>query len=351
MCSPAADPHHTLRERLAPVLRAMKRGRAAHAYLLLGPPAGGCAAAGCLLIRAFLCPDRPDEGCGRCRSCLGIGRDAHPDYAAVRPASRSRQVLIEQVRDLETRLSRKPVWGQRRAGLIQEADRMTIQAANAFLKTLEEPPPETLLVLTAAALEGLPETIVSRCQRVYIGEIEPAPRPEWLPELEQAIAALDERAEGQQQQQGRLASIYAPLGAILGILSRLLDECREEPEIPEDADRVLSERMKREGEARSQSRYVARRRAVVEAMAAWYRDALAASLGVMVADEGVVDAGSVAGVARKAEEGRPRGGGLTPDIAENRLASVHELQRDLDRNVQEALAFETCLLKLVSHGT
>lgn len=335
MCSPSADASRIARERLAPILRAMRRGRAAHAYLLLGPAAGGCAVAGHSLVAAYLCPDEPGAGCGRCRSCVGVARDTHPDYAVVRPASRSRQVLIEQIRELEMRLSRRPVWGGRRAGLVEEADRMTIQAANAFLKTLEEPPPETMLVLTAAAPEGLPETIVSRCQRAYVGEIEPAARPEWLPELARALAAIDGGATAGY----RPASIYGPLGAMLSILARLLDECREEPEIPEDAGDALSDRMRREGDARSQSRYIAQRRAMVEAMAGWYRDALALSLGV--ADALSDDPPAPAG------DGSPKAS-LTPADAEHRLAAVHELQRDLDRNIQESLAFETCLLKLVS---
>src|SRR2546423_12044946 len=79
------------------------------------------------------------------------------------PESKSRKILIEQIRELEHGLQMRGAEGRRKVAIIAEADRLQPQAANAFLKTLEEPPANSLLLLLSALPEALPDTIVSRC--------------------------------------------------------------------------------------------------------------------------------------------------------------------------------------------
>lgn len=114
---------------------------------------------------ALLCRDRTEEGaCGACPDCRLLAADSHPNLLRLSPENH--HILIEEVRALQEEFSRKAFAERPRVALVVPADRMTVQAANAFLKTLEEPPPGTHLLLVAHRLSALPVTIVSRCQKV-----------------------------------------------------------------------------------------------------------------------------------------------------------------------------------------
>ncbi len=338
MSSPLFETPAPVRVRIEPILRALEDGRAAHAYLLLGSPIGGREEAARELAAAHLCPTPGPGACGECRSCRAVAAGSHPDLVLVTPVSRTRQILIEQIRDLEIRLQRKPVWGDRRAGVVFEADMMTLQAANAFLKTLEEPSGGTLLVLTAESTQGLVETVVSRCQRVSMGDAA-VPRPEWAAEVESALASM---YEGEASAAACRQRVYSALGRILALLESLRAASKVEAELPDDMDPAAKRRLTQEAEARSLSRYVAERRRLVESLAVWWRDVLAVTLG---AGESLgLEGDRLARIERVAAC-------LTPQDAEHRLAAVHQLQQDLDRNVQETLAMERCLLRLGRDGT
>ncbi len=91
-----------------------------------------------------------------------------------RPESKSRRIVIEQIRDLEHALQMRASNGRRKVAIISDADRLQPQAANAFLKTLEEPPKDSLLLLLSALPEALPETILSRCIAIPLARARPA---------------------------------------------------------------------------------------------------------------------------------------------------------------------------------
>lgn len=125
-------------------------GRLAHAYLLSGPVGCGKAwLAGQLAALMLDCP--PDRVL------------AHPDAHIVQPESKSRRIVIDQIRTLEQSIQRKPLLARTKVAIIHEADRLQPQAANAFLKTLEEPPPGSLILLLSALPEAMLETVLSRC--------------------------------------------------------------------------------------------------------------------------------------------------------------------------------------------
>src|SRR5882672_10055589 len=94
------------------------------------------------------------------------------------PESKSRRILIEQIRELEHGLQMRGAEGRRKVAIISEADRLQPQAANAFLKTLEEPPENSLLLLLSALPEALPDTILSRCITIPLQSNDVEPRPE-----------------------------------------------------------------------------------------------------------------------------------------------------------------------------
>lgn len=137
--------------------RALRQGRLAHAYLLAGPDGAGkrWLAAALAQLAVGGRPGVPGDETG--------GGFAHPDIHVAEPESKLRRIVIDQVRALEKALQLRPAVAPRKVGVILEADRLQPQAANAFLKTLEEPPGDALLLLVTARPEQLLDTVRSRC--------------------------------------------------------------------------------------------------------------------------------------------------------------------------------------------
>jgi len=140
--------------------RSLASGRLAHAYLFSGPDGVGKRLMALALARAIVCHEQ--RGCGDCQACRKIDHRNHPDLHVLEPDGNS--IKIEQVRSLQKDLNLKPLEAPRKICLIEAADSMTLGAANALLKTLEEPRGDTLLILLSAHPNRLLETIRSRCQ-------------------------------------------------------------------------------------------------------------------------------------------------------------------------------------------
>jgi DNA polymerase-3 subunit delta' len=152
--------------------RARASGRVHGAYLIEGPPGSGAYELALWLARLLLCtvsgPD-PCEACPGCRKARldpESGAPLHPDWVLLAPDGAN--LKIEQVRQLQRHLSLVANEGGRRVGLIRDADALTLQAANALLKTLEEPPRGATLILVARGSQGLPPTLRSRTVRLCI---------------------------------------------------------------------------------------------------------------------------------------------------------------------------------------
>ncbi len=144
----------------------LRRGRLAHAYLFLGPQGVGKATLARELAKAVLCRRPRPDACDACESCRRFDADAHPDFHWFAPPEGKRYIVIDDIRELQHTIGLKPVEGGYKAFLIDDAHLMTAEAANAFLKTLEEPPANSLLALIAPTTEGMLDTILSRCQRI-----------------------------------------------------------------------------------------------------------------------------------------------------------------------------------------
>jgi len=164
-------------ERPRAILKAaIRHDRVAHAYLFHGDPAIGKRLTAIRFAQALNCdaPVAPEgssgspepDACGICRSCRDIESLIHPDFMLVEPEREAAnpQIKIEQVREIEQRMIYRPLIGQRKVCLIDEADRLTLGAANALLKTLEEPPDHSLFLLVTSRPSALPATVRSRCQ-------------------------------------------------------------------------------------------------------------------------------------------------------------------------------------------
>ncbi len=152
-----------------PVIRVLQRSleekRIAHAYLFVGPEGVGKKLTAKLLVQAISCERNDFDACGRCSSCRKIEKFSHPDITWVKPGGLSRRIRIDDIRALRHQVSLKAYRaGQRKTFVLTEADRMTAEAGNALLKTLEEPPADSLLILLTSHPSSLFPTIISRCQ-------------------------------------------------------------------------------------------------------------------------------------------------------------------------------------------
>lgn len=149
---------------------ALRHERLAHAYLFHGEASIGKALVATKLAQTLNCEQpaaaNEQDCCGRCRACVQIAARTHPDYFVIEPDRELAvpQIKIEQVREIEQQFIYRPLIGARKICLIDDADRLTIGAANALLKTLEEPPGHGLFILISSRPYALPITIRSRCQ-------------------------------------------------------------------------------------------------------------------------------------------------------------------------------------------
>jgi DNA polymerase III subunit delta' len=158
-------------------------GRMPHALLIQAAHGTGGDELATWVAQLVLCPNAAygtsaaDRPCGSCARCQHVAAGQHPDVSAVRPIEDSQQIRIEQIRELCAELALTSHQGGYKVAIIDPADSLNRFAANALLKTLEEPPPRTLVVLVAAQPSRLPATLRSRCQRI---EVRTPTRPESL---------------------------------------------------------------------------------------------------------------------------------------------------------------------------
>jgi DNA polymerase-3 subunit delta' len=142
-------------------------GKVAHSYIFLGLGGVGKRLTAINFAKALNCPEAKDgEGCDACASCTKIGSFAHPDVSLFEPEKEGGSIGIERIRSLINDINLKSYEGKRKVYIIDEADDMTQEASNALLKTLEEPPPESVIILIARNLNLIFRTIVSRSQIV-----------------------------------------------------------------------------------------------------------------------------------------------------------------------------------------
>jgi DNA polymerase III subunit delta' len=145
--------------------RMIAREKIPHAFLFTGIAGVGKKTAALAFCQALNCLEPVNgEGCGKCRTCRQLIGGNFPDFLSVEPDGQN--IKIEQIRELNRAMGFKPVAGLYRVVLIDKAESMTIEAANSFLKTLEEPPPGNVIILKVKEPLDLLPTIVSRCQKI-----------------------------------------------------------------------------------------------------------------------------------------------------------------------------------------
>lgn len=298
--------------------RAHEQNRIGHAYLISGPP-----------------------GSGKRRFVEQIARLVNPEDGEqihiAEPESKSRRILVDQVRALEHTLQMRAPNGRRKVAAIIDADRLQPQAANAFLKTLEEPPNESLLLLVTALPQALPDTIVSRCIAIPL-----APPEERSATAEEAelVDLLNSAATNSSGVQGA----YRVAQGLQRLLASVREQIQEENATALKAEEARYKNttdgawlVEREDhfKALSESQYVQRRARLVEILYTWWSDVLRAKNGI-ARSELPAARKHTAAIAERL---------TTPEIL-RRIRRAEELRDHLGRNIQEALALEVAFLAL-----
>ncbi len=322
--------------------RSLARGRLGHAYLFAGDQLEELELLARTLAKTLNCENPvkisgvATDCCDECLSCRKIENAAHADIHWARPESKSRIITVEQTRELMQQIQLKPTEAQHKVAVIVGADRLNVQAANAFLKTLEEPPSNSVLILLSTEPSRILETILSRCLRLnFFGdgkrELDSA-EAEWLEKFG-ALAAAEQKS---------LLGRYRLLDVLLQKLGEIrarVDEnmtARSPLEKYDDVEKNLRDKWEDELTAGIEAEYRRRRADLLLLVQFWLRDIW---LHTLAAGNELLNFPKISGaeiVARR----------ISSRQAQENLQTLEQVQRMLHTNVQEALALEVCLLKL-----
>lgn len=324
--------------------RSLARHRLGHAYLFSGDNLEHLELVALTLAKTLNCerrqafqnPARAPDCCDQCLECRKINGRMHPDVQWVRPESRSRVIVIDQMRDLMQSIFLKPTEAEYKVAVIVGADRLNQQAANAFLKTLEEPPSRSVLILLSTESGRILETILSRCLRLSFGGASQRFQDDTF------VGWLKEFTETAVRERGSLLSRYRLLSALLNRLGGLKDavtndlSARSPLERYDDLDSKLREKWEDELSAAIEAEYRRQRTDILTALQFWLRDIWLKTL----------DSGELATFPTLKEPTEALASRINCQAAASNLQVMERLQRQLSSNVQEALALEVGLLQL-----
>ncbi len=307
-----------MRDTVQTFIASAQSGRLAHAYAVIGAPAGQGKEFAHQALQYLLCTEEA-KPCGLCPACRQVINHGHADVLWVEPESKSRVIKIEQIRNLNKRIAQTSFAGGWKAGVIMHADRLNDAAANAFLKTLEEPPGQSILLLLTDAPQALLPTILSRCQRITLTGGARADNQPWrapLLELLRQIPAEDPL---------QCAQLASELNSILDDEKARISE-EAEAEHSEEDDKIL--------DARISARLRETRAEIMLDVLEWQRDVL---LSVVGADDKLYRH------TKQIPEIRKQAEGVSCADALSRVQSIDAMVRQLERNMPPIAVFEAGL--------
>ncbi|MDE0299371.1 MAG: DNA polymerase III subunit delta' [Candidatus Poribacteria bacterium] len=309
---------------------AIRLNRIAGAYLFVGPAGVGKETVATHFAKSINCLKHGESACGNCISCRKTDVGNHPDTQIVHPSGA--WIKIDQIRELQTRIVYRPLEGVRKIVILKEAERMNLEAANALLKTLEEPPAESVLILLTTNLDALLPTIRSRCQII-----------KFIPLTQTELGRyLSERFHLAEREALAVATLAG--GAVGRALSYLESRDTEESESNQHVDEEIPEILT------TTDRLAAFRIAEhygdnpdeLDSLVEWYRDLLL--LHQDVPPDLLTHIYHVDALKR-----------LVPHYSRYRLQSaiktIFETKNALGRNINATLALEVMALKLMSDRT
>jgi DNA polymerase-3 subunit delta' len=307
--------------------RAHEQNRLAHAYLITGAPGSGKEVLAAEVASLVNGTPTGDVFSSKAREIF-----------VARPESKSRRIVTAQIRALEHALQMRAPDGRRKVVIVPDADRLQTEAANAFLKTLEEPPKDSLLLLLSALPEALPETILSRCIAIPLGSNGKAQTKKEEERLEKLLQQASRHTTWNVQFAYRLAQEFQQL--LRAIREEVKDETdnalkREQTRYKDATDGAWLEEREGYYKALTESLYLQRRAALVETLFAWWTDVLRASHNVTQRNI----------PAAKQETAVLATRFSTPEIF-RRIRSLEQLRDHLGRNIHESLAIEVAFLTI-----
>jgi DNA polymerase III subunit delta' len=149
---------------VAPFKKAISDNHLSHAYMFTGQKGTGKTLFAREFTKALFCKSNKGDSCDTCNNCLRINNNNHPDIHWITLDKKDKFIKIENIRDMQHYIRLSPVESEYKVFIIKEADRMNEESSNCLLKTLEEPAPNTIIILITNSLASIKETIKSRCQ-------------------------------------------------------------------------------------------------------------------------------------------------------------------------------------------
>lgn len=316
---------------IAALERSLRQNQLAHAYLLVGPPQVGKTTLAFQMAQAVNCLEN-DRPCGRCRQCQRVERGLHADVQVIAPDRDERtgrlhtEIGIDQVRALERTAALGPYEGRCRVFIVEGAERMSLDAANALLKTLEEPPPQVVLILICRNPRMLPLTVLSRCQIV---RFRPLAEGEFVAALGQRGVATGEARLLARICQGRLGlAMEGEGGQVIEQRNQALDLLRGVREKGAEALFVGVEPMGRDRP---------RAELILEAWRLWYRDLLWLKAGAP--EDGVVNSDCLPELHRQVAV-------YSMEEILRDMETLREIWQALQSNVSPRLGLEVALMTI-----
>jgi DNA polymerase-3 subunit delta' len=307
--------------------RAHEQNRLAHAYLITGAPGSGKEALAAELTS--LVNGTPTKDVFSAKAC---------EVFIARPESKSRRIVTAQIRALEHALQMRAVNSRRKVAIIPDADRLQTEAANAFLKTLEEPPKDSLLLLLSPLPEALPETILSRCIPIPLASDSEVRSKKEEEKLVKLLQQASRQTTWSIQFAYRMAQEFQQLlRAVREEVKHETDEALkgEQTRYKDATDGTWLEEREEYYKALTESLYLQRRAGLIETLFAWWTDVLRANSAVTQRD---------LPAAKQETAALSRRFG-TAEIFK-RIRLLEELRDHLGRNIHESLAIEVAFLAI-----
>ena len=303
-------------------------GRPAQAIVVSGAPRAEGQALAEMVLEVMYCT-MEKKGCGHCRSCEQVKKHTHPDILWIEPQKKSRKISIEQVRVLQSRMSQTSYFNGWKACVLVGADRLGVEASNAFLKTLEEPSGKSIFFLLTDSPQFLLSTIVSRCQRITLSADQNRLPSCWHEPLFDILTEI--RPEGKSATLSRDAgdsehavAAFARADRIVRLLQEVYQAAKAE-----ESELASSGALEEDNEtldARINSRYREMRTEIVRSILSWYRDILLLLCG---AEDALIYNEKYLNIVRKKAES------LTYRQALNNVAIVEAMNRQLEKHLPE----------------
>ncbi len=317
----------------------IRLNRLAHAYLFKGDRCSGKLPTALALAQAVNCQKFEELGdaCGQCDSCHRFASMSHPDLFLVKPESKSRRIVIDQILNLNKSVFQKPMMARYKVGIIEDADCMGPEAYNAFLKTLEEPPLNCLLLLLTTRPESLPDTIIARCQKLSFATV-----------ISKHLTPLESKSldfVSTLSADGNLFDLYSGLCNLIGELDEMvknhknqLEESLDADKWKDIADKSYFDKVEDETLARLSAFRRLERQSILKIFYLWQRDLLVLKSNPDSRDIHFTQKrGILQSVSASCDEGKLL----------QATALIEKLMDDLDKtNLPEMLALETACLKL-----